>query len=242
MKLPLTCPACMQEDLAKARPFVLAELTDSNRYDTVCPRGHRAIVALQQQKFEMLFEIGLYAITDGYYREAVSSFTSSLERFYEFFVRAYFKQSDVDVAVVHEVWKAVASQSELQLGAYVMVYTSNLRRAPLLLPRRDVEFRNAVVHKGKIPTRAEAIDYGNVVLGLLRGAIRDARSAFPRGMELMTWEHIASAAVNNGGLPVATTSIPTLVSLLEMDEEHDKRTVESSFESIEFWKRLTLQP
>ena len=36
-------------------------------------------------KFELLFELGINALIDGYPREAVSSFASALERFYEFF-------------------------------------------------------------------------------------------------------------------------------------------------------------
>lgn len=68
--------------------FTAVEVRDENHYALTCPKGHRNVVVLQQQKFEVLFEIGAHAIEDGYYREAVSSFTASLERFYEFFVRA----------------------------------------------------------------------------------------------------------------------------------------------------------
>ena len=34
------------------------------------PLGMRQSTVLQQQKFEVLFEIGAHAILDGYYREA----------------------------------------------------------------------------------------------------------------------------------------------------------------------------
>ena len=44
-----------------------------------CSRSHETTAILQEQKFEILFDIGAHAILDGYYREAVSSFTSSLE-------------------------------------------------------------------------------------------------------------------------------------------------------------------
>ncbi|RKR31632.1 hypothetical protein [Paraburkholderia sp. BL17N1] len=50
--------------------------------------ARQTLVDLRQQKYEALFQIGAYATEDGYYREPVSSFTASLERFYEFFVRA----------------------------------------------------------------------------------------------------------------------------------------------------------
>lgn len=38
---------------------------------------------------------------------------------------------------------------------------------PKLLKNRDVEFRNNVIHKGVIPTRKQAIEYGNSVLEII---------------------------------------------------------------------------
>ncbi|WP_134143764.1 hypothetical protein [Paraburkholderia sp. BL6665CI2N2] len=64
------------------------KFTDDGRYVSECPRGQHALVDLRQQKYEALFQIGAYATEDGYYRELASSSTASLERFYEFFVRA----------------------------------------------------------------------------------------------------------------------------------------------------------
>ncbi len=78
----------MIDDISSARPIAAIEFRDDGRYEVTCPKGHKSVTILQQQKFEVLFDIGAYAIVDGYYREAVSSFTSSLERFYEFFVKA----------------------------------------------------------------------------------------------------------------------------------------------------------
>jgi hypothetical protein len=77
VKLPLTCAQCMVENISEAHPVASVEFRDDGRYEVQCPRGHRSITILQQQKFEVLFQIGAYAIADGYYREAVSSFASS---------------------------------------------------------------------------------------------------------------------------------------------------------------------
>ena len=84
MKLPIVCAQCMRDDLQNATQIASLEFGDDGKYEVVCPKGHKSITLLQQQKFELLFDIGAYAIVDGYYREAVSSFTSSLERCYEF--------------------------------------------------------------------------------------------------------------------------------------------------------------
>ncbi len=67
--------------------FCNINIRDDGIYEATCPEGHKTYTLLQQLLFEVLFDIGAYAITDGYYREAVSSFTASLERFYEFYVK-----------------------------------------------------------------------------------------------------------------------------------------------------------
>src|SRR2546425_10183395 len=105
----------MQEDAANARPIAVVEFRDDGRYQVTCPKGHTGITILQEQKFEILFEIGAYAIADGYYREAVSSFTASLERCHEFFIRALMFESKIDPDVIDSSWRAVSAQSERQL-------------------------------------------------------------------------------------------------------------------------------
>ncbi len=71
------------------------ELRDDGRYEFTCENGHTTVTVLQEQKFEVLFDLGAHAILDGYYREAVASFTSSLERFYEFFIKAALFENDI---------------------------------------------------------------------------------------------------------------------------------------------------
>lgn len=240
MRVPLTCPQCMHEDLPNAYPYTQAEYTDSNRYETVCPLGHRGVVALQQQKFEILFEIGAYAIDDGYYREAVSSFTSSLERFYEFFIRAFFHQNKLDVATLDTAWKFVAHQSERQLGAFIAIYTTALRKAPNLLPQKKIEFRNSVIHKGKIPTREEAVEYGETVLELIRPAMREAQDIFSEGVGRTTHEHLSSAYAE---LPetqaISTLAISTILSLVY--KANQDRSLAVALEQLRINRRWSIE-
>ena len=152
MKLVLPCFECSgQAILTLERP----EYNDSGLHDVTCRRGHRIIALLQDQKFEVLFDLGARAILDGYYREAVSSFTASLERFHEFAVRCLLKRSKISSAKSEEAWKSVSNQSERQLGAFVFVWLTHFGEPPAILTNNDVTFRNAVVHKGRIPTRVE---------------------------------------------------------------------------------------
>jgi hypothetical protein len=78
----------MRDDLPNAGVVAVVPIADEVTYEVECSRGHRSFILLQQQRFEVLLQIGAYAIVDGCAREAVSSFTASLERFYEFFIRA----------------------------------------------------------------------------------------------------------------------------------------------------------
>ena len=171
-------------------PVVSVEFTDDGRYQIECANGHSSTVFLQQQKFEVLFEIGVYAILDGYYREAVSSFTASLERFYEYFIRVLLLAKGLDVKAVEESWKLVTRQSERQLGAFIFLYTSEFRQYPRLLSQSRTNFRNDVTHKGKIPKRYEAIEYGQAILDVLLPMLREVKQRFPKEIERTVREHV----------------------------------------------------
>src|SRR6266508_600785 len=167
MKLPIVCSQCMVEKIGSGEtPEVIgvAEFRDDGRYEVTCLKGHNSTTILQQQKFEVLFDIGAYAIVDNYYREAVNSFTSSLERVYEFFIKAVLLDKGIDDNRILQTWKMTASQSERQLGAFVFVYLTEFKSPPTLLNSTNVQFRNEVIHKGKIPTRQQALEYGQSVL------------------------------------------------------------------------------
>ena len=73
-------------------------------------------MTLESTKYSILFDFGLVAIMDGYYREAVSSIAASLERLYEFFIRVVCTKHDIPFKYVEENWAHVAKQSERQLG------------------------------------------------------------------------------------------------------------------------------
>ena len=91
MIVRLFCPVCALAATKKLPhaeievPLPIASVSDDGRYEIRCQAGHLSTVFLDNLKFELLFEMGLNALLDGYPRDAVSSFASSLERFYEFY-------------------------------------------------------------------------------------------------------------------------------------------------------------
>lgn len=212
MTIPLTCAKCMQDDVSSAGIVLLAEIRDEGPYQVECSHGHRSFVLLQAQRFQILFQIGAYAIVDGYYREAVSCFTASLERFYEFFVRAAMIEDGMSADKIEKAWKIVSRQSERQLGAFVFMYLREVDEVPPILSQDDVKFRNDVIHSGTIPTRDEAIAYGERVLTQLRSLIDTVVACFPNGVGRLTLEHLMALQRATTG-PAATVGIGTIVSL-----------------------------
>src|SRR5947208_15433404 len=119
MKISIICHQCSSGGIGS---FTLQTLQNDNVYRGTCAEGHNLLVVTQTLRHEMLFEIALNAIRDKYYREAVSSFAASAERFYEFAIRVFAKCNSMPADVMNAAWKQVSSQSERQFGAYVLLY------------------------------------------------------------------------------------------------------------------------
>jgi hypothetical protein len=83
MKTLLACPECAQGTHGVVN-FFAETIRQDGVYTGKCPNGHDLLIATQTLPHEMLFEIALNAIGDGYYREAVSSFAASVELFMNF--------------------------------------------------------------------------------------------------------------------------------------------------------------
>jgi hypothetical protein len=159
MRIATECAFC---DHSKKRPIPLdIELNDELFIKFSCDNGHVNTRFIETEKFSVLFDLGMFALEDGYSREAVASFAAAVERVQEFYVRVVCKKHSIPDAMVRAAWKLVSNQSERQLGAFSFLQLLERKTsppAPLM-----VEFRNKVVHKGYIPTRAEALEYARHV-------------------------------------------------------------------------------
>lgn len=189
MNIRLFCPACAKEAIQRGAPTIVdtvmpvTEVRDDGLYEITCGAGHTTRVALENAKFEVLFELALNGLLDGYPREAVSSFTSSLERFYEFFWRVTCTHSGISVEEAIEAWKVVSNQSERQLGMFITAHLFLTKRAPKLLTNAEVEFRNRVIHKGFVPSRGAAAKYGDSVMQLINSALSELRALAPEALK-----------------------------------------------------------
>lgn len=149
------------------RRQTLLELRDDGAYIGTCPRGHAISFALQWLRHEMLYEGGGVALVCGFQREAIGNMASALERFYEFATLVLAEHHGVSATAVEAAWKPLATSSERQLGAFLFLYLAAFRRAYTGTNPKMTELRNDVVHKGKIPTREQALKFAECVFKLI---------------------------------------------------------------------------
>lgn len=238
MRLLIPCMKCLQESGNPTGEFARVEFRDDGKYVLTCSNGHETTTILQQQKFEVLFDIGANAILDGYHREAVSSFAASLERFYEFSIRAFLSQSSGSDSLFKACWKSVSSQSERQLGAFVFLWASHFNSPPALLANSQVSFRNDVVHKGKIPTKEEALAFGNAVLGVLRPNMLALREKLPDATQQVVFYHLRDAQTPEAIAPCATMCTSTIVSLSAGEPSHHQGDLEHHLGQLRDWRTI----
>lgn len=214
MRIPLSCMQCLQEQ-GKPDDYVYpAELQDNGLYWLKCRVGHETVTCLQEQKFEVLYDLAANAILDGYYREAVVSFTSALERFYEFYIQVILSKQNVPEDQFNEAWKRVAAQSERQYGAYVFLYTAENGMPPPRLSNANVSFRNDVIHKGKIPSKEESLLYGEAVLEVIEPILSAVKEKESKHVGEVVRRHVQRMHEQiKGGARISFMTAPTTISI-----------------------------
>ena len=255
MQIHLYCPDCLAELVKKGRenglenlPPILSdvnELLNDGVYTVNCPKGHTGKVILKNLNYELLYDLGINAILDRYYREAVASMTSALERFYEFFIKTSWRIIGVTYEVIEKNWKEMASQSERQLGAYIVAYTALFGGAAPIMGNNAKNFRNSVIHKGEVPTREKTMDYAKIVLELIDGPLGELQRVH---MEVVkeVYEHYAPHyQPTNNDENVLTMNHLTIISTTEALQEDDlrkNRNIESLIKMVmEDRKRIIMR-
>ncbi|WP_111310054.1 hypothetical protein [Confluentibacter sediminis] len=188
------------------------ELNDENLYEFICPKKHRSLTQLQEQKFEILFDIASLALIDGYTKEAVSSYSSSLERFIEYCILIISLKNSVTVDSFIKTWKQMANQSERQIGAFLILFLQE-GIANRIEENRSA-FRNKVIHKGYVPSSKEAIDYGQYVMSFIQNTLKDLNQTSSEFLQQAMHIHLTKNGDKlPGNVRLANASMPTIISL-----------------------------
>lgn len=215
MKIQIPCTKCIFSGSPNLNPPATVAVRDDGCYEVTCENGHREVVLLQQDKSEILFEIGAHAILDGYYREAVASFASALERFYEFSIRLLITKDGKRPDEFEACWKEVSNSSERQLGAFLFVWNQYFEKKPVLLHQKMVKYRNSVIHKGKIPTYDEAVKFGDSVFQVIGACLSQMHGANLTSEIIRMVTETVDRKDSVGEVQVGSMSIRTLISLAD---------------------------
>lgn len=228
------CTQCCQEHGSEGSLWSQsAQIPENGVIEITCRRGHHNRVVIQQQKFEILSTMAIKAIADGYYRDAVSSFAGALERLYEFFFEATCVKRNIDAQIYASAWSKMSSQSERQLGAFIGIYLLETSQIPEFLPQKQIELRNAVVHKGKFLERTEVVRFGEAVLQCAR-PILALLSSEPYAAAVQTL--VLKKIMGKNDLPspreitLSTQYITTFFSLSRTARPDDVETAVSKWE------------
>jgi hypothetical protein len=213
------------------------------------------VTAIQEQKFEVLFDLGAMALLDGYPREAISSIAASLERFLEYYVQVIAMKQGISPQALVDARKPLSHSSERQLGAFLLAYVLENGKAvePLVLDSRPAledrakgdtptwsAFRNKVIHQGYIPSTVEALAYGDLVYQWIYRLIGELKNTCAEAMSRVTVQYLLRARDSAAADTVATLSIPTLISLVRV--EGPARSFRDALSSLEKYRRWLYEP
>lgn len=161
MKLNFPCDYCHLEYNKEIRTEI--DLNDDGVYEITCSNGHEKTYFVENDKYQVLFDLGLLAIENSFYREAVSSLAASLERFYEYCIKVMLVSKGTNMSDINKTWKTISNMSERQVGAFNMLFLSTFNEVPVVFNNKMIKFRNDVIHKGYIPTKEKVLKYADEV-------------------------------------------------------------------------------
>lgn len=193
-------------------------IDDSGYVEVTCHKGHVSLVALQNPRFDLLYESAAYALIDGYPRESVASFAAAVERYFEFHLLTIFLKQGRLPAEFDRVWKPIAKSSERQFGAYLAAHELEFAvKAPSLPTKPDMQrFRNDVIHNGKFPSDSQALEFGECVLSVIRnglGALRELDQIKPGIIaQASVTELTRRRPAKFQGRPTVTTGLITIAN------------------------------
>jgi hypothetical protein len=234
MKIFAMCMECMKElGRPSFEPFLVPYYDDRIAY-VECSQGHRSALVIQAQKFEVLMESGASALADGYTLEAVASFSTALERFFEFCLKVISTHREIEAEVYEEMFKDLARQSERQIGAFLVLFALERGRS-YRLNTSVVEFRNRTIHKGVIPTPDEAEKFCSQVYAQVHEVFGELRESLSTAINSVVMSENARIAKGiPTGVPRATVAGFGLFSISSAEQ---KPNFAEAFEAFKEFQR-----
>ncbi len=207
------CQLC-KEETETTVSFQLSsiELSNDNVYTLICKKGHGTNISLQQHKFQVLLDVGMWALLDGYPDAAVSRFSVALERFYEFCVCAFLYIQGLDFESIKDFLKFIGNSSEKEAGAFLMFYNVEKFKNSEInflkpLSDKEIAFRNKVIHKGYIPSISETEGYAELIYNFIMEFLRYLQKKYPEAVNRATIHPYCDKQA------ASHMTIPTMISI-----------------------------
>jgi hypothetical protein len=191
MRLHGVCFHCAQKDGSEVE--VWGEYRDEGFIDVECPHGHRSRAVLQQQRFELLFDFGILALIDGYYRDSFATTATALERFLQFYLQVVARERGVEDEALQATLRRDVHRSEREIGAFAFVYLleNGHRCEPYFKHSHQwTKDRNDVVHNGHFPTAETAMSFGDATLGLIFTLGKELRARYSKACDKVVMSHV----------------------------------------------------
>ncbi len=234
------------EQVSSQEPYEVyskvCSVTDDGVYEFVCKKGHKTKTVLRTPKHEVLFNIGAHAYLDGYYREAITSFAASLERYYEFVLRVIAREKEI-VSQLKEMWSSYnfKNSSERQYGAFVSTWLFLLGKNYTDLSKTKITdmavLRNNVVHKGIIPKAEDCIKYGQYVYDIWAPIETILKEKYPTAHK----NECFSKAKESKGQDDSEVTVLTIMSVLQSARKDDNK-IETAIEKLTKYREINHFP
>ena len=243
IKFYIPCLVCQQKTGIPNFVFKQEALNDEFCFLTTCSKGHKSITVLQNERFQLLFDMACNAYLNGDYKDSVTNAASAVERFHEYFIKvvelAPFTESH-DLYFQHynkflKIWKQVDNQTERQTGGFLMLYFCVFNDLPpKYLDNNTAGFRNKVVHKGHLPKQDKTLEYLEKcymymleIIGLMRTKYNESMLCLALCENKIKAEKMNSAL----NLPVQTIAANSVINLNGNPEELNKISFETALKS-----------
>lgn len=158
MRYYYRCYQCHREGLGNV--LSTGDITNDLFILLECPNKHKMVFGISNNLFEILYNYSVDSFIRGYYTQSVSTFASSLERTYEFFVKASLIEEGISMEKIDQYWKEIKKQSERQYGSFCSQFLK-ISGSDWHSDTKLSNFRNEVIHNGYIASKEETYDYAN---------------------------------------------------------------------------------
>jgi hypothetical protein len=142
-----------------------------------CKHGHKTVVRITHNLCDVIYSSAVLAFVKDCLSESVMSFAASLERAFEMFTKITLFTEGIQYELVDEFWKEISKQSERQYGAFCSQYLKTFKE-PWKANKKQIEFRNKVVHKGHIASQKEVTEYAEYITESLYKILKCLHSNF----------------------------------------------------------------